>query len=89
MIVYTGAAGYMSDCQTGDLLVAMTAARSAAQLVTRNPDNSDTTDNWFRRIVLYNIQERVPRVGWAVVAAENQWRSISSSDAPPRYVRSR
>lgn len=34
MIVYTGAAGYMSDCQAGDLLVAMTAARGAAQLVT-------------------------------------------------------
>ncbi|KAK1120069.1 hypothetical protein K0M31_012794 [Melipona bicolor] len=34
VIVYTGAAGYMSKCQTDDLLVAMTAARNTAQLVT-------------------------------------------------------
>lgn len=34
VIVYRGAAGYMSGCQTDDLLVAMTAARNAAQLVT-------------------------------------------------------
>lgn len=76
MIVYTGAAGYMSDCQTDDLLVAMTAARGAAQLVTLSLDDLDATGNWFRSIVQYNIRERVPRVGWAVVAAENQWRSI-------------
>lgn len=42
MIVYTGAAGYMSGCQTNDLLVAMTAARNAAQLVTLIPDEGNT-----------------------------------------------
>ena len=67
VIVYTGAAGYMSECQTDDLLVAMTAARNTAQLVTLIltiviPDlriSSNTT-----------YEKQVPRVGRAVVAVE-------------------
>lgn len=67
MIVYTGAAGYMSECQMDDLLVAMTAARNTAQLVTLIltivvPDlriSSNTTS-----------EKQVSRVGRAVVAME-------------------
>lgn len=70
MIVYTGAAGYMSGCQTDDLLVAMTAARNAAQLVTTIPGDRDTLITNLYVSSYTTSEKQIPRVGRAVVATE-------------------